>query len=214
MFTGIVEGIGRVVSKLSEGDVVRFEISPPFPVSEVSEGDSVAVNGVCLTVTHLDLSGRSFFVDVVRETLSRTNLGGLSIGSRVNLERALKPSSRMGGHFVLGHIDGVGRVLRWQRQGNDIRLFVRPPESVVLYIVEKGFIAIDGVSLTVVDVAESYFSVALIPYTLKSTVVSDRLPGDEVNIEADIIGKYVVNTVKNTRQSGITEVFLRERGFI
>ncbi len=214
MFTGIVEGIGRIVSRVDKGSIVQFEVLPPFSLEGVAEGDSIAVNGVCLTVTALDLTKGTFFVDVVRETLSRTNLGELFVGSRVNLERALMPTSRMGGHFVLGHIDGTGEVLRWQKQGNDIRLFVKLPRAVKPYVVEKGFIAIDGVSLTVVDVKDDYLSVALIPYTLESTVISERLPGDKVNIEADIVGKYVVNAVKGAQQKGVTESLLREKGFI
>ncbi|MGE4609778.1 MAG: riboflavin synthase, partial [Myxococcota bacterium] len=158
-------------------------------VDGVEIGDSVAVNGGCLTVTAID--GPRLGFDAIRETLDRTSMGGLAVGSRVNLERAMRASDRLDGHIVQGHVDGVGRVRELTRDGEDVRLVIDCGPEIVDFLVEKGSVTIDGVSLTVVGVSESGFDVALIPHTLDVTTLSDREPGDYVNLEADVLGKYV-----------------------
>ncbi|MFH1437134.1 MAG: riboflavin synthase [Pseudomonadota bacterium] len=174
-------------------------------------GDSIAVNGVCLTVTSFDAS--SFSAGIMAETLKRSNLGLLSAGDRVNLERPLTLEGRLGGHLVQGHVDATGRVasVRWDGEAMVIR-FEAPPE-VMCYIVEKGFIAIDGVSLTVTAMDTSSFQVSIVEYTRKHTTLGDRQVGDSVNLEVDIIAKYVEH-LREARRPGITVDFLQEHGFL
>ena len=188
MFTGIVESVGDVVAVEATGDDARIEISAPF-AAELVFGESVAVNGVCLTVT-TNRDGR-FIADVMPETLRCTTLGTLRSGQRVNLERAVTPVSRLGGHVVQGHVDGVGTLVnrdpgpRW----DEVRIAL--PAELSRYVAAKGSIAVDGVSLTVVDVVDDEFSVGLIPTTLQETTLGERRPGDQVNIETDVMAKYV-----------------------
>lgn len=179
-----------VVSRIEgRGDLTRLTIEAAPIVDGVEIGDSVAVNGGCLTVTAID--GPRLGFDAIRETLDRTSMGGLAVGSRVNLERAMRASDRLDGHIVQGHVDGVGRVRELTRDGEDVRLVIDCGPEIVDFLVEKGSVTIDGVSLTVVGVSESGFDVALIPHTLDVTTLSDRDPGDYVNLEADVLGKYV-----------------------
>ena len=185
MFTGIVEELGRVREATSH----RLVIEANTALEGVRVGDSIAVNGACLTVVALSESSLSF--DLAQETLDRTNLGTLAQGQAVDLERALTPESRMGGHIVQGHVDGVGTVLDLAGKPEERTLAVEAPEQLGRYIVEKGFIAVDGISLTVTEVAGSTFKVAVIPYTLQHTVLGSRGPGDPVNLEVDILAKYV-----------------------
>jgi riboflavin synthase len=194
MFTGIIETVGTVASIERRGDVARLAVDAPAIASGVRVGDSVAVNGGCLTVTAE--SGGRFAFEAVRETLERTALGLLAVGSRVNLERALRADSRLDGHIVQGHVDGTGVVRALERQGDDVRLLVDCDAQVAECLVEKGSVAIDGVSLTVVSVSAAGFDVALIPHTLAVTTLGDLRPGDRVNLEVDVLGKYVKRYVE------------------
>ena len=184
MFTGIVEELGKVREASSNRLVIETKI-----LGKLAKGESIAVNGACLTVTAS--TADTFTVDLVRETVDRTNLGGLQAGDPVDLERALTPESRMGGHFVQGHVDGVGTVVEIGGPADDCTLRVDAPADIARYIVEKGFVAVDGISLTVTGVRDTAFSAAVIPYTMEHTVLGSRRPGDRVNLEADILAKYV-----------------------
>ena len=189
MFTGIVETVG-IIEKVEPGDdLTRLVVGAESIAEGVKLGDSVAVNGGCLTVTSL-LDGR-FAFEAIPETMERTNLGDLKVGSRVNLERAMRAGDRLDGHIVQGHVDGVGTVRAVIQDGNDVRLQVDCDPELADCVVEKGSIAIDGVSLTVSALLPSGFEVALIPHTLEVTTLSDRQPHDRVNLEADVLGKYV-----------------------
>jgi riboflavin synthase len=194
MFTGIIETVGTVASIERRGDIARLAVDAPAIASGVRVGDSVAVNGGCLTVT-AETGGR-FAFEAVRETLERTALGLLSVGSRVNLERALRADSRLDGHIVQGHVDGTGVVGALERAGDDVRRFVDCDAELADCLVEKGSVAIDGVSLTVVSVSATGFDVALIPHTLAVTTLGDLRPGDRVNLEVDVLGKYVKRYVE------------------
>jgi riboflavin synthase len=189
VFTGIIENKGRVESIEPQQEMARLVIRVPEIASELKLGDSVAVNGTCLTVTACDAECLSF--DAVRETLERTSLGDLKPGSDVNLERAMRADGRFDGHIVQGHVDGVGRVERITRQGDDVQLFIECDKEFAELLVDKGSVAIDGVSLTVVTAGESGFDVILIPHTLTVTTMGDFEPGRRVNLEADILGKYI-----------------------
>ena len=194
MFTGIVETIATITRIEGGADRATLVIDAPAVSGGVKRGDSIAVNGACLTVTALE-DGRLTF-EAVAETLSRTNLGELKIGSVVNLERALRADQRLDGHIVQGHVDAVGRVRALDRAGFDVRLFVDCEPSFCLLLVEKGSVAIDGVSLTLVGVETRGFDVALIPHTLGATTLGRRRVGDRVNLEADVLGKYVKHYVE------------------
>jgi riboflavin synthase len=199
MFTGIVEAMGRVEAVEERGDLVRFSVEVPGVAEGARIGDSVAVNGACLTV--VEAGGGRLAFEAVRETVARTSLGGLRAGERVNLERALRADARLDGHIVQGHVDATGRVERLERAGDDVRLFVACEPAFAELLVEKGSVAIDGVSLTVVGVREGGFDVALIPHTLAVTTLGDRAPGDAVNLEADVLGKYVRKYVERVLAS-------------
>ena len=189
MFTGIIETVGSVGAVAPHGDLFRIEIDAG-PVAEgVRIGDSVAVNGGCLTVTAA--AGERLTFEAVVETLDRTALGDLVVGSRVNLERALRADGRFDGHIVQGHLDGTGRVRELRREGDDVRLVVECGAELAAQIVEKGSVAVDGVSLTVAGVDETGFDVALVPHTLVATTLGALRPSDRVNLEVDVLGKYV-----------------------
>jgi len=197
MFTGLVEGQGTVRVLQQDPAGVRLTITPDddcFPVSELSMGESVSICGCCLTVVHIDKESVDF--EAGEETLSKTSLGAFREGTRVNLERALAAGDRLGGHFVQGHIDGVGSVDEINRHDEWIDMWFRVPSSLTELMVPRGSVAVDGVSLTVVDLKADRFSVALIPHTLEITTLGDRQSGDVVNIEPDILGKYVAQFVK------------------
>ncbi len=194
MFTGIIEAVGTVTEIEPEGELVRLTIRAPEVSDGLRIGDSVAVSGACLTVTAL-VEDRLRF-DGIRETLERTALGDLRAGSRVNLERPLRANARLDGHIVQGHVDGVGSVRRLERRDEDVRLFVDSDREFTDLLVEKGSVAIDGVSLTVVGVEDASFDVALIPHTLEHTTLGERRPGDRLNLEADILAKYVKRFVE------------------
>ena len=189
MVTGIVETLGRVDEERAEGELLRFRVSAPGLAEGARVGDSVAVNGACLSVVSVEDGALAF--QAVSETLARTSLAGLAPGARVNLERALRADGRLDGHLVQGHVDAPGRVERLERRGDDVRLYVGCPPQFAALLVEKGSVAVDGVSLTVVGVREDGFDVALIPHTLAVTTLGERRPGDVVNLEADVLGKYV-----------------------
>ena len=189
MFTGIVEERGQVLAVTTMGDSARLVIRAALAVSDAKLGDSIAVNGVCLTVTEFD--HESFSADVMAETLLRTSLGAALPGSDVNLERAMPAHGRLGGHLVQGHVDGTGSILSIDPTEHWTVVRVGVPHELSRYIAEKGSITIDGVSLTVVNVDDTSFSVSLIPTTLRETTLGDRNIGDVVNLEIDVIAKYV-----------------------
>jgi riboflavin synthase len=189
MFTGIVEAVGIVEGVEPGDDLTRLIVDAESIANGVEPGDSVAVNGGCLTVTSI-CDGRLSF-EAVRETMERTSLGDLKVGARVNLERAVRAGDRLDGHIVQGHVDGVGTVRQMIREGNDVRLQIDCDPELADCVVEKGSIAVDGVSLTVSALSPSGFEVALIPHTLEVTTLRDCQPDDRVNLEADVLGKYV-----------------------
>ncbi len=189
MFTGIVEELGTVAGREDLADAARLSISGPIVVPGTQPGESIAVNGVCLTV--VDCVGDRFTADVMRETLDRSSLGGLRRGDAVNLERPVSPTGRLGGHLVQGHVDGVGVIVAREAAQHWELVRVSVPDNLGRYVVGKGSITVDGVSLTVVDVADDFFSVSLIPSTLAATTLGRKQVGDRVNLEVDIIAKYV-----------------------
>ncbi len=195
MFTGIVEEVGTVREVKSSG----LRINAPMVSKDSSLGESIAVNGTCLTVT--SIQGNDFTVDVVPETRRRTNLGLLRAGDPVNLERSLTPSSRMGGHFVQGHVDGTGQITAIEADGDAVMVRFTAPREVLRYVVEKGFITIDGISLTVVSCDSDTFSTTLIPFTRANTSFKTRKPGDAVNLEVDILAKYAERFLEPHRLS-------------
>ncbi|TQL68790.1 riboflavin synthase alpha chain [Nocardioides albertanoniae] len=193
MFTGIVEELGTVAGIEEQGDAVRLTIAAETVLTDATLGASIAVNGCCLTVA--SLGEKEWTADVMLETLKRTGLHAIEVGDRVNLERAVTPTTRLGGHIVQGHVDGVGRVVSREPSEHWEVVTVSLPAELVRYVVEKGSIAVDGISLTVVSVTEDAFTVSLIPETLARTSLGFRAVGDEVNLETDIIAKHVEKLV-------------------
>jgi len=194
MFTGIVEGMGQVESVDRSADGVRVTVATPL-AAQLSPGDSIAVNGVCLTATSAD--GGSFVVDVMNETLARTSLVEMAPAAAVNLELPLRASDRLGGHVVQGHVDGIGVITSLREEGFARRVVIEAPADVLRYVVEKGSVAVDGVSLTVTAVDQETLEVALIPETLERTSLGPAQPGTRVNLEVDMIAKYVEKAVRN-----------------
>ena len=215
MFTGIVEELGTIRSIRRGAASAVLSIGAEAVLSDLRIGDSVAVNGVCLTATGVDGSG--FTADVMHETLQRSSLGALGPGSRVNLERAMAADGRFGGHIVSGHIDGTGTIAERRRDDNAVWYTVSASPALLRYIVEKGSVAIDGISLTVASVEADRFSVSVIPHTAAVTLLGAKGPGDVVNLETDIIGKYVERLLRPAdtpaARSGISLEFLAENGF-
>jgi riboflavin synthase len=189
MFTGIVEELGEVVALDRDGDSARLTVRGPLVVSDAVHGASIAVNGVCLTV--VDVKDDAFTVDVMKETLDRSSLTALAAGSPVNLERPVRPSDRLGGHIVQGHVDGVGRIVSREPGERWEVVTVGLPADLARYVVDKGSITVDGISLTVVEARADAFTVALIPTTLELTTLGRKQPGDTVNLEVDVVAKYV-----------------------
>ena len=189
MFTGIIQTTGRIERVTSRGGGVRLMLAPTRRLTRLALGESIAVNGACLTVT--SGNGRHFTVDVSPETLRRTTIGTLKRGARVNLERSLRLGDRLGGHIVLGHVDAVGRLDAITPEDEWVLYRFRAPKPIWPYLVEKGSIAVDGVSLTIFRCQEGRFSAALIPHTLKETTLAERVPADRVNLEADILLKHI-----------------------
>ncbi len=211
MFTGIIVDVGIVTSVRSAPYGARLSVRTSRDLS-VRESDSVSVNGVCLTATAVD--GALLHFDCVRETLRRSTLRNATPGDRVNLEPALRVGDPLGGHFVLGHVDATGLVAGVAAGLEDRTVRVKAPQDFMRFIVEKGSVALDGISLTVADVGEDWFSVKVVPYTWEATNLASRSPGDEVNLEADILGKYVFRLMQEGRSpAGLTLESLREAGF-
>ncbi|CRK56303.1 Riboflavin synthase eubacterial/eukaryotic [Alloactinosynnema sp. L-07] len=189
MFTGIVEERGEVIAVEDLADAARVTIAGPLVTSDAKQGDSISVNGVCLTVVGLDAG--AFTADVMRETLTRSSLDKVAVGDHVNLERAAAVGQRFGGHIVQGHVDGTGALVSREPSEHWDLVKISLPAALARYVVEKGSITVDGVSLTVVEVGGDWFSVSLIPETLRATTLGVRKPGDKVNLEVDVIAKYV-----------------------
>ncbi len=189
MFTGIVEELGQVAKLEILADAVRISITGPLVVSDAKIGDSISVNGVCLTVT--EKTADSFSADVMQETLNRSTLGQLVAGSKVNLERPVTLATRLGGHLVQGHVDGMGKIISREKSDNWDVVTIEPNPELLKYIVEKGSITVDGTSLTVASVNDKVFTVSLIPETLAKTTLGLVNPGDRVNLEVDVMAKYV-----------------------
>ncbi len=223
MFTGIIEEKGKVEAVAKGSNSAVITITAGKVLKDTKIGDSIAVNGVCLTVT--SISGSKFSADVMAETLRRSSLGSLKHGSRVNLERAMAANGRFGGHIVSGHIDGVGVISSFEKEDNAVWVEIETPAKILRYIVEKGSITIDGISLTVAKLTDSSFAVSVIPHTGEETTLLNKKPGDIVNLENDIVGKYVErlmsfktddkdNKREERNNSGsITMDFLNENGF-
>ena len=217
MFTGIVEEMGTVKAIRKGPHSAVVEIQAQVVLEDLHIGDSIAVNGVCLTATAFSPAG--FTADVMHETLNRSALALLRPGSRVNLERALAAGGRFGGHIVAGHVDGVGTVQRITRDDNAVWYTIAAGPEILRYVVEKGSIAIDGISLTVAQVGQDWFSVSVIPHTASATVLGQRRAGDRVNLECDIIGKYVEKLLRPAQGQlpegeGITLEFLAQNGIL
>jgi len=216
MFTGIIEEMGVIksIKQAEKSSVLRIEGQKVLQGTHI--GDSISTNGICLTVTKIE---KDFFeADVMSESLKRTNIGELAPGSHVNLERALSLATRLGGHIVSGHIDGTGQIREFRRDDNAVWITVETSPELLRYIIEKGSIAIDGVSLTVVTVDDQSFQVSVIPHTGAETVLLQKQPGGTVNLECDMIGKYVekllgINSKEAVQESQVTEGFLKENGF-
>ena len=217
MFTGIVEELGAVASLLRGADSANLAIVARVVLQQLKLGDSIAVNGVCLTVT--SFNERQFSADVMAETLAKTNLGSLKPGDKVNLERALALGDRLGGHLVSGHIDGVGRIIKLARHDIAMVVTIAAPAEVMRYIIRKGSVAIDGISLTVVDYTPDSFSVSLIPHTAAATTLGFKQVSASVNLEGDMIGKYIekwftAGAEKERPGQGMSAEFLAQHGFL
>jgi len=220
MFTGLIEGIGTLQRTEHLGPDARMIIRAGFRMENVVLGESISVDGACLTV--VDFQRDMFTADVSSETLSRTTLGRKGPGSRLNIERALRFGARLGGHLVAGHIDGIGVLKERKSEGRSLRLFFEAPPEIMRYVIEKGSIAIDGVSLTVNGVSSAGFDVNIVPHTASETTLSDLQIGREVNMETDLIGKYVEKMVrswgsvpeKGGSKTNIDSDFLKKHGFM
>ena len=212
MFTGIIEELGTINSISKNPASAVLTINASTVLEDVHMGDSIAVNGVCLTLT--SFTDASFTADVMHETLNRSSLGALRPGSKVNLERAMSADGRFGGHIVSGHIDGTGRITDIKKDDNAVWYTISAPPDILRYIVEKGSIAIDGISLTIAYVDSRCFKVSIIPHTSANTTLALRKPGDTVNLENDCIGKYVEKLLQPYQKTGnITREFLLQNGF-
>lgn len=216
MFTGIIEEIGEITGLRQSADSTMLDVRAKTVLQGTKIGDSIAVNGVCLTVVTLRDDG--FCGDVMPETMRRTNLGALRPKSRVNLERAMGADGRFGGHIVAGHVDGTGTITELKREGNAVWVTIAAEPELLRYIVEKGSIAIDGISLTVAYVDSSCFKVSIIPHTGEETTLLKRAPGYVANLETDIVGKYVEKLMQPAKEpekkQGLTAEFLAQHGFL
>ncbi|MCP5141932.1 MAG: riboflavin synthase [Gammaproteobacteria bacterium] len=220
MFTGIIESVGRVAAMQPRGGDMRLRIQTgKLDLSDVALGDSIATNGVCLTV--IELPGDGYWADVSGESLRRTTLGDLSIGSAVNLEKALTPSTRLGGHLVSGHVDGVGEVVTIREDARSVFFQIKAPDALARYIAEKGSVCVDGVSLTVNDVDGAVFDLNIVPHTMQETTIHAFKQGTRVNLEVDIIARYLERLVLGDKAAepgmkagGITLDTLARNGFL
>jgi riboflavin synthase len=215
MFTGIIEEVGTIEQMKQSGEAIVITIGAKKILDDVRLGDSIAVNGVCLTVT--SFTNCSFTVDVMPETVRATSLRTLTRGSKVNLERAMAANGRFGGHFVSGHVDGIGEIIRKEPVANAVYYDIKVPKELRKYMILKGSVAVDGTSLTIFGLTDDTFTISLIPHTRAETVLGEKQVGDIVNIECDVIGKYVeqfISGKKDERQSsGITLEFLEQHGY-
>lgn len=222
MFTGIIQAIGTIQTMQQRGGDMRLTIhTGKLDMTDVALGDSIAVNGVCLTAIEFD--AHSYVADVSLETLSLTSLGQLSIGSKVNLEKALTMQTRLGGHLVSGHVDGQGEIIKRYDDARSVRFHIKAPDELAKYIATKGSICIDGISLTVNKVTGAVFEINIVPHTLQETIIKHYTIGTQVNLEVDVIARYLerlmlgdkaAEPVEQSTGSGITEAFLAENGFL
>lgn len=218
MFTGLVEEIGKITEVRRTGEAMKLTIEASHILTDVNSGDSIAVNGICLTVTNYTSS--SFTIDVMPETFYHTNLNQATKGTLVNTERAMTPNKRFGGHFVAGHVDGIAQLVDKKEKDNAVYFTFRTEEELTKYMIPKGSIAIDGISLTLVNVEDDSFTVSIIPHTLKETTLGFKQVGQTANIEVDMLGKYIekfmnrFSEAKSSSSSKISETLLRENGFI
>lgn len=221
MFTGIIEGLGTIAEIRPSGRGKRLLIDVDFPLDQTKIGDSIAISGVCVTV--IIIAGKRFEIDISPETIAKTTFGTAKIGDRVNLERALRLSDRIDGHLVSGHIDGIGTIKDKKRTGNAIIVVIDVPEFLSRYMITKGSVAVDGISLTINNRARDCFDVSIIPHTAKLTTIGLKKAGDYVNIETDMIGKYIENFIaekpadnikKETGQPPVDMQFLTKTGFL
>lgn len=217
MFTGIIEELG-IIKEIKRGDKSsKLIIKANKVLKDTKVGDSICTNGVCLTVTNLN--DDSFEVDIMAETLRRSNLGYLNIGNKVNLERALTLESRLGGHIVSGHIDGIGKIISFKKEDNATWVTIKSRSEILRYVILKGSITIDGISLTVAYIDENVFKVSIIPYTAQETTLLNKAIGETVNLECDVISKYVEKLMglepkeEYKKNESLSEAFLRENGF-
>jgi riboflavin synthase len=213
MFTGIIAAIGQVESVQPKGGDLKLQIATgKLDLADVKLGDSVALNGVCLTVVEMKAASLSF--DVSKESLQRTSLNKISTGSEVNLEKAMAVGDRLGGHIVSGHVDGLGKVVSLQASARSVQFRFETPAELMRYIVEKGLICIDGISLTVNKVGDNWFEVNIIPHTMQETIISNYQSGSQVNLEVDIIARYLERLMPEATSKGITKETLMKNGFI
>lgn len=213
MFTGIIEEVGTLKSIQRKNHAICLTLSAYEILKDIKLGDSIAVNGICLTVT--SFTDTDFSVDVMQETLSRTSLSSLKDGGKVNLERAMPMNGRFGGHIVTGHIDGTGTITQIRKDSIAVWYTIKTTQTIMRYIIDKGSIAIDGISLTIAKVSQDDFSVSIIPHTIENTILSSKKVNELVNLENDCIGKYVERLVLNEdkKESGITRDFLAKLGY-
>lgn len=212
MFTGIIEEVGIIKRLEKKGNIFCLVIEGKIVLEDIKIGDSLAVNGCCLTVTKID--NKNIYFDLSLEAAKKTNLTNLKIGEKLNLERALKVADRLSGHFVTGHIDGLGEIKNKISKADTVSLEIGIPQELKKYLVPKGSIAVEGISLTINQVFTNYFTLQIIPYTLKHTNLLYKKIGDKVNIEVDMLGKYVREALPGRAKETITEEFLKENGFI
>lgn len=222
MFTGIIEEIGRIDQVRQSGEAIVMNIAAKKVLSDVALGDSIAVNGVCLTVT--SYTNLSFTVDLMPETVRATSLNGLGRGAKVNLERAMSAEGRFGGHFVSGHVDGIGKIISKEPKDNAVYFTIEVSDDLRHYMIHKGSVAVDGTSLTIFGVDENSFTISIIPHTIEETIIGSKGVGDIVNIECDMIGKYIEQFITRKKspprkssqpikQTSLSEQFLSEHGF-
>jgi riboflavin synthase len=212
MFTGIIEDIGIITNISKLGGKWEFSIKTSLLSQDIQEGDSISIDGVCLTATKVEKD--TCFADTSLETLSLTTLKEKRTGNRVNIERAMKSDGRFGGHIVMGHVDGIGTIVGMKKEGDSIRLEIEIPSNISRYIVKKGSVAVDGISLTVNDQRDTIFVVNIIPYTTSRTTIGAKNMRDKVNIETDIVGKYVESFMSKAKGKGIDLNFLYEHGYV
>lgn len=211
MFTGIIQEIG-IIDRVSPGQAYKIRIRAKKVLKDVELGDSISVDGTCLTVVDFDDAG--FDVDAMPETIEKTTLKYLRLGSRVNLEPSLKLGDKMGGHWVSGHVDGTGQVLNTEKVGNSVVYEISIPDELSEQLVPKGSVAVDGISLTLIDCERGRFTIGLVPHTLRSTTLGSKEVGGHVNLETDVIAKYIYKYLKGASGGSVTEDLLRETGFL